>query len=80
MTVAHTMRRVFTEPHTWTCHWSLVTGPSGRSRTVVWICEYPYRTMRSRPCEDCPGCPTASDPHDDAAALEAQPSPSKRLH
>ncbi|HYN06112.1 MAG TPA: hypothetical protein VES67_01860 [Vicinamibacterales bacterium] len=43
---------------TWTCHWSHIEGPAhhGRpSRTLVWICEHPYRTMRTKPCEDCPG-------------------------
>jgi hypothetical protein len=77
------MRRHLLEPRFWSCHWSLVTGPSGHSRTVVWICEYPYRTMRSRPCEDCPGCVTASDPEAEAIrdeAFEAVPCPSKRLH
>ena len=73
------MPRNILEPHLWTCHWSLVTGPSGNSRTVVWICEYPYRTMRSTPCEDCPRCAkTESDPQHHPA-IDAE-SPSKRLH
>jgi hypothetical protein len=41
----------------WTCHWSHIEGPAhqGRpSRTLVWICEHPYRTIRTKPCEDCP--------------------------
>jgi|SRR5579862_1996013 len=44
------------------CHWERVDSPQleGRARTVpVWICEYPYRTMRAtkpsdEDCEDCP--------------------------
>ena len=43
------------------CHLDYVTGPAGAAsgaRTAVWICEYPYRTMRlsgpSAECEDCP--------------------------
>jgi hypothetical protein len=42
------------------CHLSHVSGPSpAAARTAVWICEYPYRTMRmegpsSEECGDCP--------------------------
>ena len=39
------------------CHWDYVSGPnrgSAAPRTMVWICEYPYRTVRlDGPCEDC---------------------------
>jgi hypothetical protein len=47
-----------------TCHWDYVKGPArgGRvTRTMVWICEYPYRTVRlSGPNpEDCEGCRAA---------------------
>jgi hypothetical protein len=45
----------------WICHWERVAGPmhNGRvTRSTVWICEYPYRTMRaSRPGAECEGCP-----------------------
>ena len=43
------------------CHLEYVAGPRGAAaggRTAVWICEYPYHTMRlagpSAECEDCP--------------------------
>jgi hypothetical protein len=43
------------------CHLSYVSGPgvhAPQEKTAVWICEYPYRTMRltgpSADCEDCP--------------------------
>ena len=34
-------------------------GPRGhRAGQTVWICEYPYRTMRLEgPSSDCAGCP-----------------------
>jgi hypothetical protein len=44
-----------------TCHWSYVTRrtPTGRQTSArVWICEYPYRTMRTSPCVDCDACVT----------------------
>jgi hypothetical protein len=72
------MSRLY-EPHYWTCHWSTLTGPGG-ARTVVWICEYPYRTIRTTPCEDCPGCATESMADKSDPRLAAHPSPSKRLH
>jgi len=47
-------------PAAYTCHWDYVQGPArnGKSgRTMMWICEYPYRTIREAgPCDtDCPG-------------------------
>jgi hypothetical protein len=43
------------------CHLSHIAGPGdgARAQTPVWICEYPYRTMRmegpsSEECGDCP--------------------------
>lgn len=43
----------------YTCHWGHVPTPHQESgRTAVWICEYPYRTMRTEgPNEECAGCP-----------------------
>ena len=46
----------------WVCHWGRVTGPSAHGRmvsSVVWICEYPFRTMLSKPpsLDDCADCP-----------------------
>ena len=50
-----------TQSHLWLCHWEHIDGPSvsGRATTsMVWICEHPYRTIRSDgPNEDCEGCP-----------------------
>lgn len=41
------------------CHWSYVQGPTRGHlslKTMVWICEYPFRTVRlGGPCEDCQG-------------------------
>jgi hypothetical protein len=45
--------------HPWHCRWDFIERPrAGRrsSRTLVWICEYPYRTIRSGPSDDCEGC------------------------
>ncbi len=41
------------------CHLTYLPGSNRSGRpTAVWVCEYPYRTMRlegpSRDCEDCP--------------------------
>ena len=41
------------------CHLTYLPGSDRSGRpTAVWVCEYPYRTMRlqgpSRDCEDCP--------------------------
>jgi hypothetical protein len=59
-----------TNQYQYQCHWDYVPGPHrlGEShRTMMFICEYPYRTMRTTgPCEDCRTC--ASKP------LEAQPA------
>jgi len=41
------------------CRWGFITTPrpDGRlARTLVWICEYPYRTIRTAPSDDCEGC------------------------
>ena len=42
------------------CHWGYVQGPirGGRvTRSMVWICEHPFRTIRlGGPCEDCKSC------------------------
>lgn len=47
--------------HFATCHLAFVGGSTGhlrRAQTAVWICEYPYPTMRhtgpSSECSDCP--------------------------
>ena len=50
----------------WQCRWTRVTGPAvdGRVRsTLVWICEYPYRTMMAEPPEPgtCSGCPVRDE-------------------
>ncbi len=41
------------------CHMTYLPGSNRRDLpTAVWVCEYPYRTLRldgpSRECEDCP--------------------------
>ena len=45
----------------WHCHWSQIDGPSRKGRTTkttVWVCEHPYRTLRtSGPGPECEGCP-----------------------
>jgi hypothetical protein len=54
-----------TLPRAWTCHWAYVHSLSRRGRPIrtrVWICEYPYRTMRAAgPCSDCEHCKLARD-------------------
>lgn len=63
------------------CHWDYVNGPSqdGRAtRTMMWICEYPYRTMRvtgpNDDCEDCPIRPQA-EPQSQPLTLEPEQEP-----
>lgn len=54
------MRKQLKVQPSWICHWSRVNGanPEGRaSQTMVWICEYPYRTMHLAPPTDCEDCP-----------------------
>jgi hypothetical protein len=55
------MRGPLTPHLPWICHWSHVEGPRDHGRATslsMWICEYPYRTMRSEgPSEECEGCP-----------------------
>ena len=59
------------------CHWGHIDGPrlnGHATRTRVWICEYPYRTIRaSGPDADCEGC---REYLEQAAALRQLPSPS----
>jgi len=44
-----------------TCRWEEIQGGRVKGRVVstkIWICEYPYRTMRrSGPGEECSDCP-----------------------
>lgn len=54
------------EPQDWTCRWMRVAGPvvNGQARsTLVWLCEYPYRTMLAEPPEPgaCAGRPVFED-------------------
>jgi hypothetical protein len=42
------------------CHLAHIQGPGGQTAvaTAVWICEYPYRTIRlSGPSPECGDCP-----------------------
>jgi hypothetical protein len=40
------------------CHLAHVATPRRNSSTAIWICEYPYRTMRAAgPSSDCGDCP-----------------------
>jgi hypothetical protein len=40
------------------CHLAHVPGPERGVRIAVWICEYPYRTMRlAGPSSECADCP-----------------------
>jgi len=40
------------------CHMAYLPGSDRSDLTAVWVCEYPYRTLRldgpSRDCGDCP--------------------------
>ena len=44
-----------------TCRWEEIQGARVKGRvtsTKIWICEYPYRTMRRHgPSDDCTDCP-----------------------
>lgn len=49
-----------TDQGPWMCHWDRVHGPiqQGEPTTAaVWICEYPYRTIRLERPDDCENCP-----------------------
>jgi hypothetical protein len=40
------------------CHMAHVRGAGSAEPASVWICEYPYRTMRTTgPSVDCDDCP-----------------------
>jgi hypothetical protein len=63
------------------CRWGFISGARhGRrgGRSLVWICEYPYRTIRGGPADDCEGCRRASAlgrgaaPHLDADVRELE--------
>ena len=44
------------------CHLSHIAGPAAGSRTAVWLCEYPYRTIRAAgPTIECADCPVWRD-------------------
>jgi hypothetical protein len=62
-------------PHHPVCHMGHVPGPAAGHATAVWICEYPYRTMRlagpSADCGDCPVWRELEDARARAAALWA---------
>lgn len=50
------MRRTSAFPYP-VCHMAHVAGATN-APTAVWICEYPYRTMRmSGPSKECSECP-----------------------
>jgi hypothetical protein len=38
------------------CHWERIVqvdADGAAVKTLVWICEYPYRTILAEPTEDC---------------------------
>jgi hypothetical protein len=53
--------RLTTEAALKLCRWEQIEGRpiEGRSSpSVVWICEYPYHTLRADgPTDECSGCP-----------------------
>jgi len=54
------MRKQLKVHPSWICHWSRVNGANENghaNQTMVWICEYPYRTMHLAPPTDCDECP-----------------------
>jgi hypothetical protein len=54
------------------CHLAHVAGPNGHRVTALWICQYPYRTMRaSGPSSDCAGCPIWQEMQRQRGALAA---------
>jgi len=51
--------------HATACHWTRNYGPFGETHQEsqpVWVCEYPYRTLRlDRPApEECSDCPLSN--------------------
>ena len=49
------------QSHLWLCHWQRIDRPlaGGRSSSsIVWVCEYPYHTIRlDGPGDECADCP-----------------------
>jgi hypothetical protein len=51
------------------CHLAHVPKHDGHGETAVWICEYPYRTMRAAgPSAECGDCPVWRRLQDQRAA------------
>ncbi len=71
------MPRVAALPRTRTCHWGTVEGPrrNGRRKYArVWICEYPYRTIRlDGPDPECDGCRRAGKSKGPAETADPMP-------
>ena len=57
------------------CHLAHLPGPRGQAtHTAVWICEYPYPTMRSSgPSAECGDCPVWRAIEARTRASELQP-------
>jgi len=56
------------------CHLEYVSGPrrAAGPRTAVWICEYPYHTMRmTGPSAECEGCPVWQELQQSRKVLDA---------
>jgi hypothetical protein len=64
-----------TGPFTARCHLAQVGGVAGRlgrRSAAVWICDYPYPTMRlNGPSSDCSDCPVWRDMERARLTLEA---------
>jgi hypothetical protein len=63
-----------------TCHWEEIQGARVKGRVSchkIWICEYPYRTMRrDGPGADCTDCPVWHEMQEQKAReAEAEPTP-----
>ena len=58
------------------CHWGEIPRPRTTKRSLktrVWICEYPYRTVRDAgPDCNCDGCPVWAKLEQQRAAMPAR--------
>lgn len=71
------------------CHWDYVPGPhrnGAATRLMVWICEYPYRTIRADgPCAECvcghadEACASSDAAVEQPAAAQPQPAAQSRV-
>jgi hypothetical protein len=73
------MQRLSTRPLP-RCHLTRLNGATPGGSTTVWICEYPYRTMRaSGPSPECEDCPIWQEYFNTERPAEEAEAPIERL-